>query len=154
MFKITIEGATMEQVTAQIASLYAMSQQAQVLTETPAPKTTMRKPPKAIEPEPITAADIAPTQSDAVDAELLEVLEPAPNTANTVVDAGTGKPVAKPEPVKQMTFDDVKVAAAKLAQQDTPALKALIEKYGGTNLSSIPKEKLGDFAADVLAAVG
>ncbi len=149
MFKITIEGATMEQVTAQIASLYAMSQQ----EPAPAPKA-MRKPPKAVEPEPVTASDIAPTQSDAVDAELLEILEPAPNTANTVVDAGTGKPVAAPEPVKQMTFDDVKVAAAKLAQQDTPALKALIEKYGGTNLSSIPKEKLGDFAADVLAAVG
>ena len=145
MFKITIEGATMEQVTAQIASLYAMSQQQPVLTEEPAPKA---KPAarKAATPEPVA--------EDQVDTELLEILEPAPNTANTVVDAGTGKPVAAPEPVKQMTFDDVKVAAAKLAQQDTPALKALIEKYGGTNLSSIPKEKLGDFAADVLAAVG
>ena len=52
-----------------------------------------------------------------------------------------------------MTFDDVKVAAAKLVAKDTPGFSKILEKYGAPSLSGVPKDKLGDFAADVLAAL-
>lgn len=53
-----------------------------------------------------------------------------------------------------MTMDDVKAAAAKLAAKDTPKLKAILESYGAAKLSEVPKEKLGDFAGDVIEALG
>ena len=53
-----------------------------------------------------------------------------------------------------MTAADVRAAAAKLAAKDTPALAALLKTYNAPSLSAVPPESLGDFAGDVLEALG
>lgn len=133
MFEITLSATSMDELAKQVSELAASLTPTQLKSAKPAPKA-------APAPQPV---------ADEVDAELLAPAPPAPATAASIVDAGTGQPIAAPT---KMTFDDVKVAAAKLAAMDTPKLKELILKYGGTNLSSIPKENLGSFAEDVLAA--
>ena len=89
--------------------------------------------------------------------ELNAPVEKAPAIASQVVDAGTGKPVGADTPgeeAKPMTAADVRAAAAKLAAKDTPALAALLKKYNAPSLSAVPPESLGDFAGDVLEALG
>jgi thiazole synthase ThiGH ThiG subunit len=77
-----------------------------------------------------------------------------PEGAKTVVDAGTGQPLPKSSEAIKMTMEDVKVAAAKLAAKDTPALAKILKKYDASKLSEVDKAKLGDFAADVMEALG
>lgn len=86
--------------------------------------------------------------------EELEPARPMPETAKQIVDAGTGKPAGKADAPITMTFDDVKVAAAKLAAKDTPALAKILKKYDAANLSGVDKAQLGDFASDVMEALG
>lgn len=136
MFKITIEGDTLE---AFHSNLQQLAAQFGVPTAAPKAKTAPK-------------AKAAPTDEDAaIEAELNEPVPPAPAGSDAVVDAGTGQPI---EPVVKMSMDDVKKAATQLAAKDTPKLKELIEKHGGTKLSDIPKDTLGDFAADVMEALG
>ncbi len=96
------------------------------------------------------ATDVEELALDDVDRELLAPVPPAPAGANAIVDAGTGKPAETAETVK-MTFDDVKVAAAKLAAKDTPKLLEILTKFKAANLSGVPKDKLGEFAGLVMA---
>ena len=115
-------------------------------------KPTAKKAPAA-EPvdEELSAEDIE------MQRELNAPVEKAPAIASQVVDAGTGKPVGADTPgeeAKPMTAADVRAAAAKLAAKDTPALAALLKKYNAPSLSAVPPESLGDFAGDVLEALG
>lgn len=147
MFKITIEGATLQEL---MANVNAMAAGADMPVTESKPKPRKAASP-APEPDPVEAA--ISHEDAAVLAELNAEVEPAPETANSVVDAGTGKPLVADAPV-QMTKADVKAAAVKLAGKDTPALAAILKKYDAPNLSGVSDENLGDFAADVMAALG
>ena len=142
MFEITIKGETLPEVAEGLRA--ALNQFADA-PEKPAPTRSRKADKPAPEPEQ--------QPMDEVDRELLEPAEPMPETAKGVVDAGTGKPIAKADEPIKMTFEDVKAAAAKLAAQDTPALAALLKKYDAGKLSEVPKGKLGDFASDVMEAL-
>jgi hypothetical protein len=156
MFKITIEGATMAELAANVEQFTAE------LTgngTSPAPKPRVRKAATPVEPEQTgTTASTAPSEEQEdgdLQAELSAPVEPMPEAAKAIVDAGTGKPAAPAadEPIK-MTFEDVKVAAAKLAAKDTPKLGEILKSYGAGKLSEVPPAKLGDFASDVMEALG
>lgn len=148
MFQITVKGDSLQDLAANLTTMVAQFQT--TVPEGERRAITKRATPKA---KPIPTDD-EPVAQDEVDRELLEEVPPAPATANAVVDAGTGQPVAAAAETKQMTIEDVRKAAGQLAAKDTPALKALLEKYGAPNLSGVPNEKLGDFASDVLEALG
>lgn len=149
MFKITIEGDTLNDLASNVLTMAAQFQ-----TTVPEGKSASKSKAKApAQPEPEVDDEL--TGDDALDAPA----EPMPEGADAIVDAGTGKPAGKPAKAKadapiQMTMDDVKVAAAKLAAKDTPALAKILKKYDASKLSEVPKEKLGDFAADVMEALG
>lgn len=147
MFEITITGKTMDELAANALALAAQFQTTapEAGDAAPAPRRAAPKP-RAVEPE----ADVQQPADD-TDRELLAEVPPAPNTANAVVDAGTGQPIAATAEVVQLTMSDVKAAAAKLAAKDTPALAALLAKYDAPNLSGIAPEKLPDFVAEVMA---
>lgn len=157
MYEITIKGETLADLTINVAHL---AESLMPSGATLAPKAT-RSPRKAAEPqpepEPVNQRPIG-AEDAALQAELNAPVDPMPATAAAVVDAGTGQPIAtaggvpKSEPPLQMTFDDVKLAAGKLAAKDMTKLAALLKKYGAANLSGVPKDKLGDFAMDVLEA--
>jgi hypothetical protein len=154
MFEITIKGETMSELASNIAQLKTQFQTTAPEVDPPARKPRAAKP-KAEEPveEETTIAN------DDDDADLLAPAEPMPDTAKQVVDAGTGKPAdpvanAKTDAPVQMTLNDVKAAAAKLAAKDTPKLAAILKKYDAPNLSGVAKESLGDFAADIMEALG
>jgi hypothetical protein len=148
MFEITIKGETLEDFHANLQQLAA--QFGGVPTAQPA-KT--RKASAKAETETQTAEPNAP--ADDVDRELTEEVPPAPDGASAVVDAGTGQPLPKGDAAPlQMTFDDVKKHAAKLAATDTGKLAEILAKYEAKNLSGVPKDKLGDFAGDVMEALG
>ncbi len=53
-----------------------------------------------------------------------------------------------------MTIDGVKAAAAKLAAKDTPALAKILKGFDAAKLSEVPKDRLGDFATEVMEALG
>lgn len=149
MFKITIEADTPGELA---LNLQKMLDEFAGSAAEPAPRK-----PRGTKTQPKVEEHEAETETpstDEVDKELLEEVPPAPNTAKQVVDAGTGKPAPASDAPIQMTFNDVKAAAAKLASKDTPKLKEIIEKHGGTKLSDVPKENLGDFATDVMEALG
>jgi hypothetical protein len=166
MFEITIKADTHDELVQNLLEL-ATGRRVEMKSEQPkgdaAPKPRGRRP--ATTPTPADTSDDAAasltadeelTGDDALDAPAAEM----PEGADAIVDAGTGQPVAKKAakakddaPI-QMTMDDVKVAAAKLAAKDTPALAGILKKYDAPNLSGVPKEKLGDFAADVMEALG
>ena len=156
MFEITIKGETEDELFSNLADLAARlagphqplrSRKATAKAEAPDPK---------VEPElpfikEYTAADEEDTPP-----------EPMPVGATAVVDAGTGQPVSQiitaefvdVEPVKQMTMTDVKVAAAKLAAKDTPKLASILKKYNAAKLSEVAPDALGDFAGEVMDALG
>jgi hypothetical protein len=153
MFKITIEGDSLNEL---LANLEAATKT--LLLGDAAPKSRGRE--AATTPPPADASDDAApsltaddeplTGEDALDAPA----EPMPEGAKTVVDAGTGQPLPKSSEAIKMTMEDVKVAAAKLAAKDTPALAKILKKYDASKLSEVDKAKLGDFAADVMEALG
>lgn len=153
MFEITIKGSTITELAGNLqilAAHYATAETGGTVTKTRPAKAE----PRALadpKPAPVPADDFDPDKEDSPP-------QPMPETARAVVDAGTGQPVAAPAPaeelVKQMTFDDVKAAAAKLAAKDTPTLAGILKKYGAAKLSEVSKDKLGDFAGDVLEALG
>lgn len=148
MFEITIKGATMDELAAVLAGAAAQF-------NTPAMPTPKARKAKATAPAPEPEPEVEQAEAtDDVDAELLEEVPPAPATANQVVDAGTGKPSPETGAPIQMTMDDVKVAAAKLVAKDTPGFEKILKKYGAAKLSDVPKDKIGDFAADVMEALG
>jgi hypothetical protein len=155
MFKITIEGDTLEALASNIVRIAGQFQTTSAepmdANANPAPKATSRK--KAAATPKSEQEPDAPDPE--LDAELNEPVDPAPAGATAVVDAGTGKPMAPADAgdVVQMTFDDVKKSAAKLASKDMPGLATILQKYGAANLSGVPKDKLGDFAADVVEAL-
>lgn len=136
MFKITIEGGSLDELWGNLSAL-AM----QMAGEEPAPVAKPTKPAKKVEEYKPDAADV-------------EEPDPMPETAKAVVDAGTGQPVVAEEPTKQMTVDDVRSAAAKLAAADSPKLAAILKAHGAVKLSEVPNDKLGDFASDVMEALG
>lgn len=145
MFKITIEAVSMTQLATMALAL------ANQFGDAPAPaENTPAEPTKPAARKP-AAKKAEPVAVDETDRELLAAVEPAPATANSIVDAGTGQPAAA-QPT-QMTIEDVKVAATKLAGVDMPTLSQLITKHGGDKLSTIPPQNLGDFASDVLEAL-
>lgn len=159
MFTITIQGTTLEDFHANLQQLAAQFGG----VPTTAPKSRVKKnasaPPTADASDDVAQSPTAQGEPEGVaDAELAAELnapvEPMPETAKAVVDAGTGKPAEQAAPVVQMTFDDVKAAAAKLAAANTPKLVELLKKYGAPNLSGVPGDKLADFASDVLAELG
>ena len=137
-------------------------------------KTSPRKP-KA---ENTTAMSAETVTQDPEDAQLAAEIAadvaaaPAePEGAKMVVDAGTGKPMGEPispetlaraggapaeddGEVLELTFDEVKKKATLLAAKDMQQLAGILQKYGAGKLSEVPEDKLGDFAADVLAALG
>ena len=152
MFKITIEGETLEELASNVLH---MAGQFQTTGVAPVAKLKAHKPAKpsiapAVDDGPI------PEETDAeLEAELNAPVEPMPETAKAIVDAGTGKPAAPAkEPVVQMTFDDVKKSTAKLVAKNMPKAAELLKKYGAAKISDVPKDKLGDFAADVMEALG
>ncbi len=144
MFEITIKGETMEQLANNVV-LMALPFSSAVLRQKPAPTGK----PVASQPE-VTA-----TVEDAeLERELNEPAPPMPATGAQVVDAGTGKPaVTDDEPIK-MTIEGVKAAAAKLAGKDTPALAKILKGYDASKLSEVPKDRLADFATEVMEALG
>lgn len=75
-----------------------------------------------------------------------------PKGATAVVDAGTGKPMEAPQ--TEMTIEDVRAAATRLAQADATQLKAILGEFGAAKLSEVKPDDLGDFAGKVLAALG
>jgi hypothetical protein len=164
MFEITIKGATLSQIQDRLDAMQGVFGAAadRGRIEQPDPKPARKSRPSKGEPQPEAEAPEQEEQLSAEDtklqAELNEPAEPMPETAKAVVDAGTGQPVGatstdSDEPI-QMTMDDVKNAAAKLAAKDTPTLAKILKDYGAAKLSEVPKEKLGDFAADVMEALG
>lgn len=155
MFEITIKGETPK---ALLFNLEAAFKTFMLGEEGATTKPVGKSKAKAPDPQPEPEVDDELTGEDALDAPA----EPMPEGADAIVDAGTGQPVAKKAakakteddaPI-QMTFDDVKVAAAKLAAKDTPALAKILAKYDAPNLSGVDKAQLGDFAADVMEALG
>lgn len=166
MIKITIEAERAEDARADILTLAGMMGNA-VVADTSgtleAPKAEPEKPARAPRKAatPAAATPAASPPADETDRELLEEVPPAPATSAQVVDAGTGQPVVPAaeqvvdaEPVKQMTVEDVQKAAAQLVQKDIEQLKALLKKYDAANVKAVKPAQLGDFAADVLAALG
>lgn len=155
MFEITIKGDTLSELATNMLSMAKQFQTTvpEEPTATPKSRRKGREIAEEIRPEIADDDDTGLTGEDALDAPV----KPMPDTAKQVVDAGTGKPAGKgaadDAPIT-MTFDDVKVAAAKLAAKDTPALAKILKKYGAANLSGVDKAKLGDFAADVMEALG
>jgi hypothetical protein len=156
MFEITIKGETLEELAGNVNRMAA-----QFGTTVPDGGDAKPKGKRATAAgRQQSGAGAAPAPSEepedpsdaALMAELAEPVEPMPETAKAVVDAGTGAP-AGGETVK-MTFDDVKAAAAKLAAKDTPKLAEILGTYGAGKISEVPKGKLGDFAADVMQALG
>ena len=147
MFEITIKGETEDELFSNLADLAAR------LAGPHQPLRSRKAPAKAEAPaeKEYTAAD----EEDSPP-------QPMPAGANAVVDAGTGQPVAEiitaefveAEPVKQMTMTDVKVAAAKLAATDTPKLASILKKYNAAKLSEVAPDALGDFAGEVMDALG
>jgi hypothetical protein len=162
MFEITIKGDTLEELAGNMQRIAAMYQ-ATPAGDDAAPKPrgsrkTASAPKTADVSEDAAASPTASDEDAKLEAELNEPAEPMPETAKQVVDAGTGQPVGatstdSDEPIT-MTMDDVKNAAAKLAAKDSPTLVKILKDYGAAKLSEVPKEKLGDFAADVMEALG
>jgi hypothetical protein len=162
MFEITIKGDTLEELAGNMQRIAAMYQ-ATPAGDDAAPKPrgsrkTASAPKTADVSEDAAAYPTASDEDAKLEAELNEPAEPMPETAKQVVDAGTGQPVGatstdSDEPIT-MTMDDVKNAAAKLAAKDSPTLAKILKDYGAAKLSEVPKEKLGDFAADVMEALG
>lgn len=149
MFEITIKGETPKAVLANLEAAYkTFLLGAEATGAKPASKSKAKAP----DPQPEPEAEEELVGEDALDAPA----EPMPEGADAVVDAGTGQPLpkAKADAPIQMTFDDVKVAAAKLAAKDTPTLAKILKNYNAANLSGVAKDKLGDFAADVMEALG
>lgn len=184
MFEVTIKGATMAELASSVIALAAgmgavqdrivndadnTAREELQAQRSAAPKS---KPARAAGKKSDGGATVsdAPEQEEEVDiggdvaqadAELRAAIaadertvQPMPDTAKVLVDAGTGK-VAEPvdAPVR-MTMDDVKAAAAKLAAKDTPKLAALLKKYKAGKLSEVKGSDMGDFAADVMEALG
>lgn len=82
---------------------------------------------------------------------------PAPKPV--AVDAGTGKPLVADPPTADgedtvMTFDEVKAKATLLAATDSVKLAAILQEFGAGKLSEVPEDKLGEFAGQVLEALG
>ena len=169
MFEVTIKGETLEELQDNLNRILLLRWGG--CEEAPAPKS---KPAPAAKKKSVGGATASPApepepeeetvdiggDAEQADAELRAAIaadertvQPMPETAKVVVDAGTGK-LADPvdAPIK-MTVDDVKAAAAKLAAKDTPKLAELLKKYGAAKLSAVPGPKLGDFAADVMEAL-
>lgn len=151
MFEITIKGDTLSALASNalaIAAQFQTTAPRNPATDVGGEEHRETKPRKAkAEPVSTTAED------EKLAAELAAPVGPMPDTAKAIVDAGTGQPIA-PVEVKQMTIDDVRAAAAKLAAKDTPKLSELLNKYGAAKLSEVPNAKLGDFAGDVMEALG
>lgn len=150
MFEVTIKGETLEELQGNLNRIIPMF--GGVAAE-PAPKATSRK---KTAPQPQPEPEVEDAEIEDVEAALNEPVEPMPDTAKAIVDAGTGKPAAPAKadaPIK-MTFDDVKAAAAKLAAKDTPKLAAILKKYKAAKLSDVPGQDLGEFASDVMEALG
>lgn len=150
MFKITIEGETLEDLGTSLATMAAQFGTT-VAAPTTKPKATKAK--AAPQPEP--------EETDAeLERELNAPVEPMPETAKAVVDAGTGQTasptaiVADEEPTVELTMADVRAKAGKLAATDTKKLAELLNKYGAAKLSEVSAENLPLFAADVLEALG
>jgi hypothetical protein len=160
MFEITIKGATLSEIQDRLDAMQAVFGAAadRGRIEQPDPKPARKSRPSKGEPQPEAEAPEQEEQLSADDAklqaELNEPAEPMPETAKAVVDAGTGQPAPKSDEPITMTMNDVKNAAAKLAAKDTPTLAKILKDYGAAKLSEVPKEKLGDFAADVMEALG
>jgi hypothetical protein len=148
MFKITIEGETLSDLASNVLTMAAQFQTTAPEEEKPAKRKAKAK----ATPAPAPEGEDEDLGAD-LEAELNAPVEPMPATGAGIVDGGTGQPIPKGDTI-QMTFDDVKVAAAKLAAKDTPALGKILKKYGAANLSGVAKDKLGDFAADVMEALG
>lgn len=155
MFEITIKGETLDELSNNILLWAARVQpiKADTIPVKPTRKAKAAEP----APEPEVEDETVDIGGDEVDAELLAPAPPAPETANSIVDAGTGKPAPKASAKGDtitMTFDDVKVAAAKLVAKDQAKLAEILKTYGASKLTEVPKDKLGDFAADVMEALG
>jgi hypothetical protein len=159
MFKITIEGETLQELQdGLITMLQAVGKESSYQADDAAREKMQAerkaKPKAKATPAPQPEPEAEETDAE-LQAELNEPVEPMPETANAVVDAGTGKPAGKKaEAPIQMTMDDVKTAAAKLVAKDQARLVEILQKYKAANLSAVPKDKLGDFAADIMEALG
>ena len=167
MFEITIKGETL---TILAGNLQHMAEQFSRTPSGSAIERALTKTRKAMvsapNPEPAPDPKVEPElpfikEYTAADEEDTPP-EPMPVGATAVVDAGTGQPVSQiitaefvdVEPVKQMTMTDVKVAAAKLAAKDTPKLASILKKYNAAKLSEVAPDALGDFAGEVMDALG
>lgn len=156
---ITINGDNAQEAGEELSTLARLLSGTSVQENTPVtapinkPKPTAKKAPA---PEPTVDEELSAEDIE-MQRELNASVEKAPAIASQVVDAGTGKPVGadtSTEEAKPMTAADVRAAAAKLAAKNTPALAALLKKYNAGSLSAVPPESLGDFAGDVLEALG
>jgi hypothetical protein len=144
MFEITIKGETLEELAGNVSRMAA-----QFSTTVPDGGDAKPKGKRATAAgRQQSGAGAAPAPSEepedpsdaALMAELAEPVEPMPETAKAVVDAGTGAPAGG--------------ETAKLAAKDTPKLAEILGTYGAGKISEVPKGKLGDFAADVMQALG
>ena len=153
MFEVTIKGDSLSALATAVLSMAAQFQTTVPEAEDAKPKATRaKKAAPAPEPEPEVNIDV---EEENIDWTAEGDIEPMPDTAKAIVDAGTGKPAAAtPETPIKMTFDDVKAAAAKLAAKDMAKLAALLKKHGGAKLSEVPPGNLGAFASDVMEALG
>ena len=152
MFSITIQGDTLEELANGLREMYHQFQ------TTGAPQETKSR--KAAKAAPVTTKEyvaevVQPDPEDAaLEAELNAPVPPAPATSKGIVDAGTGRPIPVGDAPIQMNMDQVRTAAAKLAAKDSPTLATILKKYGAAKLSEVPKESVGDFAADVMEQLG
>lgn len=162
---ITINGDNAQEAGAELQTLARLLSGSaavdQATTQAPASPANKPKPAARKAPAPELVEDVELSAEDIeMQRELNAPVEKAPAIASQVVDAGTGRPVGADAPdtsteeAKPMTAADVRAAAAKLAAKDTPALAALLKKYNAPSLSAVPPESLGDFAGDVLEALG
>lgn len=155
MFKVSVEGETLEELSGNLNRVAAMFRSEVINAEDDAAREKLQKTRstgrKRMDTEtPPGTADADPLGDDGPDEEPAE----QPAGSKQVVDAGTGKPIATDDKPVKMTMDDVRAAAAKLAAKDSPKLAEILGNYGAAKLSEVPKAKLADFAGEVLAELG
>ena len=164
MFEITIKGETMSELGKNMLDAARLYKAYDIYQADDAAREEMQAQRKAAArkqtTEPAKAEEPVVKEYTAADEEDVPP-EPMPVGATAVVDAGTGRPVeqvvgeiVEDEPVKQMTMNDVKVAAVKLAAKDTPLLGKILKKYNAAKLSEVAPDALGDFAGEVMDALG
>lgn len=146
---ITINDPTPE----QIAALFGPKVENKVTIDgfIDKPKATRTKSSPKVETPTVEPEDAELARELAAD---VAEAPPEPKGATQVLDAGTGKPMEQVASEREMSMDEVRSSATRLAQADATKLKAILGEFGAAKLSEVKPEDLPDFAGRVLAALG